>query len=171
MSNPNRTVRTSEGLMFIGDRIARVSDGGAMQTLPLIDGTKYKTTPSSPLYYDKVAHLRSIQVDNPDGFISVRFWRSKSAMNPLNLVAIEAAIATNDVEPPPNPLVAIPQPDLTGEKWIPLTDPDHGLQFDIGLSEVPVQIVQAARRSRWLKVDPIYGSFANTEFEPIFAGT
>lgn len=158
MANPNRRVKTTEGWLYVGDRVAKVTDGGGLATLPLIDGTAYKTKPESPLYFDAAPHLRSIHIDNPDGIINVRFWRSLTSDDPANLTAIEAAITAGD---------PVPQPDMTGMKWILLTGLEYGIPFQLGLHLVPQWLLDAARLGRWLKVDPIYGSFLNTNFYPL----
>ena len=88
--------------------------------------------------------------------------RGASGSAPENtMAAIEQAIAAGD---------PIPQPDMTSHKWIPLTDVDYGIDFGIGISAVPPEVLREARLSRWLKVDPLRGPFANVNFHPILAG-
>lgn len=141
--------------------MARVDASGAVCVLPLVIGTLFETSPKSSLYYDNAAHFRSIQVDNPDGVISVRFWRSMSQDDPANQDLIEAAILAGE---------AIPQPIMTNHKWLPLTNIEYGIEFGIGVSEVPSELIAAARLSRWLKIDPIYGPFTTANFWPQLAG-
>jgi hypothetical protein len=156
----NRRVKKVTGWSNMGDRVVKVTDGGGMSTMPLVDGTAYKTKPQSPLYYDLVPHLRSIHVENDSGMVSVRFWRSMSTADPANQAAIDAAIAGG---------TAIPQPDLSSMRWHPLTNIEHGIQFGLGVTPVPDWVVAGARNSRWLKIDPIYGPFENVEFHPTLA--
>ncbi len=154
-------------IILLGDRLARIDpDTLAVCVLPLSFGTPFETKPQSPLYYDSASHFRSIQVDNPDGVISVRFWRSASSDSAANQTLIEQAI----IDKQANPAVVIPQPIMTNHKWIPLTNIEYGLEFGIGLSEVPRHIIDGARMSRWLKIDPIFGPYTTTNFWPQFAG-
>lgn len=152
------TLTDSDGnVILLGDRLAQIDGSGALCVLPLTIGTLFDTSPSSPLYFDHAAHFRSMQVENPDGVISVRFWRSMTSADPVNQVAINKAVTDG---------TDIPQPDMSNHKWLPLTSIEYGITFSIGISEVPKEVLEEARKSRWLKIDPIYGPFTTANFWP-----
>lgn len=155
-------ITDSDGnVILLGDRMALIDGSGALCVLPVVLGTIFDVQPTSPLYFDNAAHFRSIQVENPDGIISVRFWRSMTTVNPVNQAAIDAAVLAK---------TAVPQPDMSNHKWIPLTNIEYGIEFGIGISEVPQSVLGPSKASRWLKIDPLFGPFETAKFHPTLAG-
>lgn len=154
-------IKDSDGNWIImGNRLAMVAPEGGLCGIPLITEGIFKKVPQSPIYFDNAAHLRSLILETK-GTVTLRFWRSIHPKNPANQADIEAAITAGS---------EIPQPDLSNNDWISLT-PSRGVDFsEGGFHEVPREILDAARQSRWFKIDPIGGEFETMTVHPTVAG-
>lgn len=154
-------ITDSDGnVILLGDRLARITGDGAVCAIPVVVGTLFPITPQSPIYYDNVPHLRGLILET-SGTVTLKFSRSVTADPPANIAAINAAIDAK---------TAIPAPDMTNHTWIPLTR-SRGMDFaEGGVHEVPQAILQAAKASRWLKVDPLGGEITTMKIHPTIAG-
>lgn len=162
---PDKVRTADKNWIFIGDRMAQIAPNGGLCTIPLATGTIFSTSPSSPLYFDFGSALRGLIID-AKGTVTLKFLRSIHTDPPTNIDLILEAVLAKETDP----LVAIPQPEMDNHKWWRLTD-NLGIDFhEGGLHEVPQWIINEARASRWLRIDPLGGETATMKIYPTSAG-
>lgn len=142
----------------ISERVAAIEPRGGLCTVPIT--LSESKTPQSPVYFDGIQHVRALIFEIP-GAVNLRIFRSVHGLNPANQAAITAAANAGD---------PLPEPDLSNNKWIPVT-PSLGIDYvDPGFHPIADDLMFELRKSRYVKIEPLGGEWQSMTLHLTAAG-